>query len=241
MLAVSAICAGLGTWQGARYARARAWIARSEARMREAPATLQDSIRAPDAEWRRVVAEGVFEPTETVLLEHQSRERPDGRSLESGVKVITPLRTDSGLLLVDRGFLPAPSVSGFLAADPASPTDHERVEGVLRPLQRRRLPAPVERRLRWHRVDLAGLEQQLGEPLLPWLLIRIDAPGPPHPEPIAPRPTPRVDHLNYAITWFSISAIALLSGVFGARRARPGDALRARDRRSSTPRAGART
>jgi surfeit locus 1 family protein len=219
-LGVAAICGALGAWQSARYLEAREWIAASSARMQEPPIPLDDALADPaGAEWRRVVAAGRLETRETVLLEHQSRMRADGRALESGVKVITPLRTAQGaLLLVDRGFLSAERADAFRAGD--VPPGEWILVGVLRALERRTLHGTrVARRERWHRVDLAGLEAQLGETLLPWLLVQTEAGPGATPEPVPPAPAARVDHRNYAITWFGVAAVALGAGGAAAWRA----------------------
>lgn len=244
-LIVSAVCGGLGIWQSLRYVEAGEWMRESAARMREPVLPLEDALRDPAAaEWRRIVAAGRLELERTVLLLHQTRERPDGRSLESGVKAITPLRTAQGaLLLVDRGFVADTEAEALLASNLDEDVADARVVGVLRPLALRPLPdVPVAPRRRWHRIDLAGLQAQLGEPLLPWLLVRVEPSVGAGPQAIAPRPTPRVDHLNYAITWFSIASVALVGGVAVAwRRRRSGPRLRTGDRPSNTPPGGVRT
>jgi cytochrome oxidase assembly protein ShyY1 len=79
------------------------------------------------AEWQRVQARGSYVPEESVVVRYQTREG------QSGVDVVTPLRTDAGpLLLVDRGWLQTENVGADPARLPAPPTGRVSVTGFVR-------------------------------------------------------------------------------------------------------------
>jgi surfeit locus 1 family protein len=198
------VCAALGHWQQQRLTEKRAWIDEMTRRMELEPLPASVALQSSqDFSFRRVVAEGSYAYAETVLIQNRRRGR------QTGVEVITPLRmgTEDRWLLVNRGFVPNQELQAFLAADP--PPGPVRLEGVLRPLPRRELPNVVpKRRLRWLRIDLAGLEAQIQRPLWPVALQRADDASGTLPRGGIEPPRSRVDHLHYAITWYSIAAVA---------------------------------
>lgn len=218
-VAVGAACAGLGTWQVQRHAEKRAWIAAMSERMAQPPLPLAAALGEPGAaEYRRVVARGQYRLDDTVLLLHQRR------GLQSGVRALTPLAVRGGGrdILVDRGFVPAAEADAFLDGQRGAP--EVRVEGVLRALPERELASgAVERRTRWHNLQPAALERQLGRELEPWLLVSAGsgADTPPLPTPV--EPTSTVNHVYYAIQWYAIAAVALIGATaFAVRATGPG-------------------
>jgi surfeit locus 1 family protein len=217
--AVLALLVSLGSWQVRRLGESRAWIAEMTGRMRLAAVEVTEALERPeDFTFRRVVAEGRYDPAETVLLERQYRERA------AGVHVLTPLRLTERprALLVDRGFVPLAEVNRFLATDTA--TGMQRVQGILRAARRRELPdRETTRQLRWHRPDVAGIERQLPYPLESALLIRGDDGSGSLPLGETPEPGARVNHLHYAITWYG-TAVALLGVLLALQIQREGTA-----------------
>jgi surfeit locus 1 family protein len=199
-------CILLGTWQVRRRAEKAAWIAELTERMQHEPVPIADALADLDAfAYRRVFAEGELWLGETVLREHQTR------GTQAGVHVITPLRLPDrdALLLVDRGFAPLDEAEAFLAEGQAR--EHVRIEGIVMPLERHELKTrPTKRLVRWNRLHLAALEQQTGTRLEDALLIRESEGSDTLPIGEIPSPRSRVNHLHYAITWYSIAAIAVV-------------------------------
>jgi len=78
-------------------------------------------------EWRRVTATGTYEPDASVVIRYQTR---DG---DSGVDIVTPLRTTRGpLLLVDRGWMQTGNVGADQVDAPAPPSGQVTVTGWVR-------------------------------------------------------------------------------------------------------------
>jgi surfeit locus 1 family protein len=235
-LGAALVCSLLGQWQLRRLGETNAWIEQMTASLALEPIPVFEALLDPEAfGFRRVVASGSYDLDASILIERQRRDD------QSGVRVVTPLRLEDGArtLLVDRGFVPLGAEEELLAREEGAVA--ATVTGTLVPLQVRelpRLPARPKRRLRWHRVDVSALSLQVDYPLQPALLIRgDDASGVP-PLGRTPVPRGRVDHLNYAITWFSIAAIAAAFAVVLAVRGL-GTARGARS--SGTDREAART
>jgi surfeit locus 1 family protein len=209
LLGAALVTAALGVWQIRRNVEKQAWIEAMRARLAAPPVDIASALADPDAfAFRRVTAEGQLRTEQSVLLDHESR------GVHEGVHLLTPLAREGHerLLLVDRGFLASNEAEEFLRRDRAGSNPHTSVEGVIRPLSREPLPAtdvpPRSRLLRWNRIHVAALERQLGEPLELALLVRGPQPGVESPVGELPEPASRVDHVQYAITWFAIAAIA---------------------------------
>lgn len=140
VLAMLVLCAILARWQWNRYQVRLAENDRLDAAL-SAPAVpvdeLLDAAAAdPDApalpqdlEWRTVTATGTFDAEGEAAV----RRRPlDGRN---GFWIVTPLVTDSGVLLVNRGWAPAGSDATAAPDVPPPPAGQVTVTGRLRPAE----------------------------------------------------------------------------------------------------------
>ena len=145
ILAMLVLCAILARWQWSRYQLRLAENDRLDAAL-SAPAvpvdelldaapadTAQGTTTAPalpaELEWRTVTATGTFDAEAETAV----RRRPlDGRN---GFWIVTPLVTDSGVLLVNRGWAPAGSDASTAPDIPAPPSGEVTVTGRLRPAE----------------------------------------------------------------------------------------------------------
>ncbi len=94
-----------------------------------APAGSDSPALPPELEWRTVTATGTFD----AAAETAVRRRPlDGRN---GFWIVTPLVTESGVLLVNRGWAPAGSDATSAPDAPAPPAGQVTVTGRLRPAE----------------------------------------------------------------------------------------------------------
>jgi len=209
----------LGFWQISRHHEKQALMALAQARLAEPPVSLAEALADPEAyAWRRVRARGVYHLDDTVLV---LARRPDA----SGSLVVTPLAAE-GLprkngapvsVLVDRGWVSFRDEEKALAErGDRGPLE---VIGSLVPVStgalRREVTPPAaaaEKRERWFKLDVPGLEAQIGSPVAPVVLKRGDVADGDYPEGEWALPRPRVNHLEYAWTWFLMAAI--LAAVF---------------------------
>lgn len=111
VVAMLALCVVLANWQWSRYQERRAENDRLDAALAAPTVSVDELLDAAPAgtaeppsladQWRMVTATGEFDPAGEVAV----RRRPlDGRT---GFWIVTPLRTDTGILLVNRGWAPA--------------------------------------------------------------------------------------------------------------------------------------
>lgn len=215
-LPIIAALVALGTWQVQRLAWKRDLIATMETRLAAGPVPLDEAlVRTPEErEWQRVMVAGHFEHDREVALYRLS---VDG---DPGYLILTPLRlADGRAVLVDRGHVPGELVEA--SARPGSePEGMVWVTGVLRGPERPNAftnPNDPERRA-WFWIDLPALEEDMGLDLLP-VVVHAD-PGPAGSWPRGGQAIfrPANNHLQYAVTWYGLAAVALVFYVLLLRR-----------------------
>ena len=229
-LVAVAILASLGVWQLRRHAWRQQWLAERSARIDLPPAAIADVLADPGAfADRRATARGRFLRAETIVV----RQVPPG--LEGSVDVLTPLALsppaplDAPVVLVRRGSVAGPALDAFLAADLARESEETTVTGLVQPISLQPVApgSAGERQRDWQRFAparpdaVAALQAQISRPLAGvWLEA---APGPPGELPAGriTRPVSPVDHVSYALFWFSMAGLAVAHWVgFGFHRAR---------------------
>ncbi len=218
VLTVAFVIAGF--WQIARNHEANQQLARERAAF-AAPApditTFDDGAAAPasaGASTRpnggvRVSATGTYDAEHQVLLRGVSRDD------KPGYDVLTPLRLSNGeAVLVDRGWLPLERVSGGLG-DAGAPPGRVTVRGLLQPASTMRAGEEVTTEggvPALPRPDATRVAREAGYPLrTAYITAQYQEPmasnAPALPEP---RKRSEVNHISYAIQWFSFAAIAVI-------------------------------
>lgn len=167
---------------------------------------------APGLEWRPVILEGVYEPDRTLL----ARDRiSDG---DAGYEVLVPLRlTGGGVLLVDRGWVPAGATAAGPREVPAPPSGSVSVTVHLRPWQPRGDRTTPQGQVL--RISAAAVAEGTGVPSSEWFgaygfLTRESPAG----APIRRLEPPEVDlgpHLAYAVQWWGFAVVLLVVALRG--------------------------
>jgi surfeit locus 1 family protein len=208
----AAILISLGVWQVQRLAWKESIIADIEARI-AAPAVALPAQpdRIADA-YLPVKVDGRAESGALHVLVSQ-------KQVGAGYRVIAPFRTGADrLILADLGFVAAADKDAVAPAGPAQLTGNlqwpQEVDGFT--------PAPDRGSNIWFARDVAQMAEALGtEPVM--LVVRDAEPG---FEGVSPLPLDTAaipnDHLQYAITWFSLAALWLaMTFAFLRRRRAP--------------------
>ncbi|MEQ9258815.1 MAG: SURF1 family protein [Roseovarius sp.] len=204
-LAGVAVLVSLGVWQMQRLAWKEGVLAEIEARIAAEPVALPEAIDRAAAKYLPVALEGRF--GDGVLRVLVSR-----KQVGAGYRIISPFETvESRRVLVDRGFI---RVAGQLLPPP---TGRVRILGNLH-WPDDRLSSTPENDIEgntWFARDIVPMAEVLGtEPLL--VVVREVSENDPAmtPLPVDTSAIPN-DHLEYAITWFSLAAIwAAMTGFF---------------------------
>ena len=210
-LLAALLLAGLGVWQVERRAWKLALIARVDARLAAAPVAAPGpgrwrAIGADDA-YTRVTVRGHWVPVPPAYAQAVTDFGP-------GFWVIAPVETGSGIVMVNRGFVPAAQRGRERAATGTAPAV---VTGLLRVSEpgggflRRNDPAAD----RWYSRDVAAIARARGlaRPVAPYF-VDADAGSQGAGRGGWPRGgltvvTFRNSHLTYAITWFTLAAMML--------------------------------
>ena len=193
----TAILIALGVWQVQRLAWKEAILAEIEARIAAAPSALPESP-APEADkYRPVGVTGRYLPGELHVLTTIT-------GLGPGYRIVSGFESAGGRrILVDRGFVPQHEKE----ADRSRPDAPVRVSGTLHwPDERDGFTPPNDPEANvWYARDVAAMAEALDtEPIL---LVAREGSGP----GIRPMPIETAgianDHLEYALTWFTLAAI----------------------------------
>ena len=213
----------LGLWQLDRLDQRHAYEDLVAERLAAPASPLVDVLAAPsldDVRFRRVVAEGTFDPAHEVILYGRTQFG------QTGNHVLTPLLLEDGTAVaVDRGWVPLSDDDPPLA-DAAPPSGRVRVTGVLFPSEADGGDGAGDgngdgRRTTFTRLDLPALASQLPYPLAPaYLLLGSQDPAQADLPHIAPLPDAGQSppHLSYAIQWFTFATIAVVGFAILVRR-----------------------
>jgi surfeit locus 1 family protein len=202
---------GLGIWQVERLSWKLDLIARVEERVHAPvkPAPTADAwpaLNAKDAEYRHVEATGVFLHDQETLVDALTERG-------AGYWVVTPLKSASGTILINRGFVPPERANpqGRAARQWSGPVT---ITGLLRLSEPEgrflRLNRPSENR--WYSRDVAAIAKARGLDRVAPFFIDADAASNPGGLPIGGLTIVhfRNAHLVYALTWFGLAALSLL-------------------------------
>jgi surfeit locus 1 family protein len=192
----TAVLIGLGAWQLKRLAWKEQQIAKLEQRLSQTPVTLPEQPDAQRDKFLRVALTGSIDGRELHVLTSQM---PWG----AGFRVIVPVTDASGrTVLVDLGYVPE------AAKDPASrpATTVDAVGALYWPNETDGFtPQPDRAANIWFARDLDAMAGALGtEPLL--IIVERHGIGD-WPKPLRLGVNLPNDHLQYAITWFTLALI----------------------------------
>ncbi|MGY4303231.1 surfeit locus 1 family protein [Bradyrhizobium sp. USDA 4369] len=211
----------LGVWQVERRAWKLDLIARVEQRVHAdavpapGPAMWPAINRAGD-EYRRVTVSGRFLHDRETLVQALTVEGP-------GYWVVTPLQTADGVVLVNRGFVPADrrDATSRAAGNPDGPA---AVTGLLRISEpgggflRHNDPAAN----RWYSRDVAAIATTRGLSNVAPFFVDADATPNPGGYPVGGLTVIAFpnNHLVYALTWFTLALMLAGAGLQRLRRRR---------------------
>ena len=156
-------------------------------------------------QWQRVEARGTFDPEHQFVLRYRNNGDADG------YEVVTPLRTATGAVLVDRGFIPLERGARIPAVGPAPPTGEVTVLGHVRRDEKGRraaiTPAGNQMRLINSEAIAATLPYPIASGYIGLLTVQPEQQG--GLQPIQLPELSEGPHFWYAVQWFMFTAVAV--------------------------------
>jgi cytochrome oxidase assembly protein ShyY1 len=181
-------------------------------------------------QWQRVEARGTFDAQHQFVVRYRSNGDADG------YEVVTPLRTATGAVLVDRGFIPLKRGTQIPSVAPAPPTGEVTVVGHVRRDEkgRRAATAPVGNQMRLinSQAIAATLPYPIATGYIGLLTVQPEQQG--GFQPIKLPELSEGPHFWYALQWFMFTAVAaagivvFIRGDLQARREEREDARQPR-------------
>ena len=201
------LTSGLGVWQLQRLAWKRAILARLDAAEQAAPVPLPP-VPTP---FEKVVARGRLDPDGAVSYEDDVRDDAQGRVV-MGTHLVEPLlRPGKPPILVDLGWVSYPPV----------PLGGEAgITGYIRPAEHPNWLSAKDdpKGRRFYTLDPARIAAGIGLPAPePYTLVALGPAG--MPDPVRSLPRPPNNHLQYAVTWFSLAVTGAVMFAAWARGA----------------------
>lgn len=193
----TAILLSLGVWQVQRLAWKEGVLSQIEARIAAEPGMLPEAIDPERDAYLPVVAEGRMSADAVRVLVSQ-------RGQGAGYRIISPFETEGRRVLLDRGIMPT-EADVPVHSGPVVVTGNlhwpDEVDGFT--------PENDLARNIWYARDVDVLAAHFGTE--PAMIVARDLSVP--DDPVSPLPVDTSgipnDHLNYAITWFSLAALWL--------------------------------
>lgn len=215
MVAICSACVAAMFWQLRRLDERRAGNALVRARAGEVvdlpPSGFDDGVDEDALVYRRVRMRGTYDTDHELLVRFRSR-----RGLP-GYEVITPLVTDAGAVLVDRGWVPLDDGDRWPVASAAPPSGDVEVEGLLSPAEDRSprisRPTSVGKPPIIASLDPPRLESVAGHRNLYALPVLAAGSSTRYPAPVDPPDLGEGPHLSYAVQWFLFASVGIVGWI----------------------------
>jgi cytochrome oxidase assembly protein ShyY1 len=156
-------------------------------------------------QWQRVEAHGTFDANHQFIVRYRSNGDADG------YEVVTPLHTASGVVLVDRGFIPLQRGAQIPSMAPVPPTGEVTIVGHVRRSERGRRTAttPVDNQMRLINSDAiaATLPYPVASGYIGLFTVQPEQQG--GFQPVQLPELSEGPHFWYAVQWFMFTGVAV--------------------------------
>ena len=220
VFAGTALCIRLGIWQLDRLEQRRAFNAQFESMRAESALDLnqEQPNDIAEMEWRSVSVSGEYDFANQVAVRNQYHGN------QYGYHLLTPLRFEDQVVIVDRGWIPAEGNAAPADWRKYDEADTVDVSGQIRLGQAKSgwlgvddpLPEDGAKLEVWNNADLARIAAQMPYPILP-VYIQPEANVNDTEPPIPFQPEIELTegpHFGYALQWFTFATILFLGYPF---------------------------
>lgn len=209
LIVVTVSCTALGFWQVRRNTEKKALIAEWNEQL-DSEAVGVEALNQSDLVYRRIGLTGRWDPEHTFFVHREPNE------LRAGVRLLSPLILDEPVagfeaVLVDRGWIPHSAIEDILASTESRP--EAAVMGMVSPLPLRgQRPGTETLRPEWTYFQSLRhgphVQRSLPYPLAPYMVIAGEDGDEEPPHGGYSRPHSVVNHVAYAVTWFTMALAA---------------------------------
>lgn len=209
LLLVLSVCVCLGIWQIRRNAEKTLTIAKRNAQLESEVLQFRDLVRS-DLAFRRIELSGRWD------LDHPFIVHREPNELRVGVRLLSPLFLEEPIsgfeaILVDRGWLPFLETKDILKRDAL--TNKVLVKGMVAPLPLHgQRPGDTPLQFEWTYFQSLRhgphVQRSLPFTLAPYLVISGEDGDEEAPHGGYDPPHSIVNHVAYAVTWFTMAAAA---------------------------------
>jgi surfeit locus 1 family protein len=221
VLLVVLLCVRLGFWQLDRLEQKRTRNAAAHSRLAQPPVDVATaSADTAGLIFRRAVVTGTYDDARSIIIAGRT-----DRGLP-GVYVLTPLRTGTTAVLINRGFVPSADANHIDLKEirEPSPTGAEGMIVYLGHDEHAADPAESVFKTIWYRPSIEQLRQQSPYPLARYVVQLLPAQrAPQYPQRLAPPELDEGPHLGYAVQWFSFATIGVIGWLLAVLKRKKGD------------------
>jgi surfeit locus 1 family protein len=208
---ITLIC--LGNWQLYRLKEKRAFIKYTEASVLDEPIVIGTN-NASLKLYTKIQLVGTFVPDNDILLYGRRSSSPE----KDGYYLLSAFKAHNGqIYLVSRGWFAQSAKKSFLVPN----NGQETIEAIVLPGEKKQFMVPKNDNNLWFTIDLDMARSNLGVNETRYYLMQI------HPKNLPKEFTPhriskltqiRNDHLEYALTWYSLAIGVIIMFVINCKR-----------------------
>lgn len=217
-LAAIIILISLGNWQLNRLSQKKHFIQSIETNIKNPPITV-DTISDNIELYTKIELEGNFLEDKNIFLYGRRSASPE----KDGYYLLSPFKTiNNDILLISRGWIPQSTKDDFSKYE--QPTETIKIIGITLPNEKKSFLVPENDKEKniWFNIDLNMAQGTVGTNVTNFYLMQIDS----HDLPNGGKPLStnhlnkvRNDHMEYAITWYSLAAcLFILFLIYGRKK-----------------------
>lgn len=209
VLITLAILISLGNWQLNRLSQKEHFIQTIETNIKNPPLTV-DTIGDNIEHYTKIKLKGRFLKDKNIFLYGRRSASPE----KDGYYLLSPFKTaNNDILLISRGWIPQSTKDNF--SEYNQPTETIKIIGITLPNEKKSffVPENDQERNIWFNIDLNMARETVGTNITHFYLMQIgskDLPDGGKPLSATHLNKVRNDHMEYAITWYSLGACLLI-------------------------------
>jgi len=203
------ILVSMGNWQLKRLSQKNHFIQTIETNIENPPLSIE-AINIEIPHFSKIELEGNFIEGENIFLYGRRSASPE----KDGYYLLSPFETlNNDILLVSRGWIPQTAKDNFDNYSPS--TEIVKITGIALPHETKNffVPGNDKERNIWFNIDLMMAKEVLGTNVTDFYLMQIgssDLPEGGKPLSTTHLNKVRNDHMEYAMTWYSLGACLLV-------------------------------